>query len=456
MSKGSRSNICWFRTCCIAILCWAGSGRAPVLAGQYDAGLGLSLTHNSNITLSSVSPRAEWTEQLFGGIAYEETSTELYARVVAQVEKRRFLRNTYQDDTGFFLDSTAVWTISPRQFTWSFEDIFREAPISLSAPDTPTNRAKTNSLSTGPEFTFRVDPANMPIIGARYGRYHVQDAQVLGENERYVIYGRWVHQISAPTALSLNLMAARIYFDPPAFYTDVLREDLFFRYEVLLPFNRQTVDAGTTRIAQYGGQELSGRLFRYSAQVGLTSESALRAFLADQISDTYTDTIQGFTISTMPDMRGEAAAAPVAVASVAAGGNVYHSQRGELTYANLGESFGYTLRGHLRRVDYVSVPQDYDEKGGTFSVSWVFSRETQANAFTRYMRRSFQSSGELDADRSKGAGVTYRLGRAFTLTAEAGQAERQSNVPGATYVDRRAMLLLGYSTGPLYSARSRR
>ena len=76
------------------MLCWAGPGRAPVLAGQYDAGLGLSLTHNSNITLSSVSPRAEWTEQLFGGIAYEESSTELYARVVAQVEKRRFLRNT--------------------------------------------------------------------------------------------------------------------------------------------------------------------------------------------------------------------------------------------------------------------------------------------------------------------------------------------------------------------------
>ncbi len=470
MIKASRQNTYWFGTCCIAILCWAGSGGAPVLAGQYDAGLGYTLSHDSNIRLSSADPRAEWTEQVFGGLAYEESSSELYARLVAQVERRHFVRHTYEDDTGFFLDSAAVWTISPRQFIWSFEDVFREANLSLSAPDTPTNRTKTNSLSTGPEFTFRVNPTDTPVIGARYGRYYVQGGGTsgpgLGDSERYTIYTRWLHQISAPTTLSLNFAATRIHFAPPALYTDpagdthlfssLSREDLFFRYERLLPFNRQTLDVGTTRIVQYGGQHLSGRLARYTAQLSLTSESSLRVSLADQFSDTYSDTVTAFSISTMPAIQGETVAAPLAVANTTAG-DVYHSRRGELAYANRGERFGYSLQGYVRRVDYANIPQDYSEKGGRISTSWLFSVEAQAYAFTQYMKRSFSSFDEQDADRSRGVGVIYRLGRALTLTLEAGQTERQSTtVPQSTFVDRRAMLLLGYSTGPLYAARSRR
>ena len=452
LSKAGRTSPCWFGTC-IAILCWVGAGGAPALA-DYDVGLGFSLTHESNIT-KTPDPRADRTEQLFAGLAYEERSAELYARLVAQVERRHFTYDTFPDDTGFFFNGTAVWTISPRQFTWSFEDVFEEVNLNLSSPDTPVNRTRTNSLSTGPEFTFNVNPANTPVVGARYGRYDVQLGG--GDNERYTLYARWLHLLSAPTTLSLNFVGSRIYFVPPApFYTDLSRGDLFFRYEFVSPFNRQTVDAGTTRVRQYGGQGLNGRLFRYSAEVALTSESAFRVFLADQFSDTYSDTVVSFSIPTLPGIQGEATAAPLAAASVAAGGDVYRSRRGELAYASRFESFGYILQGYVRSVDYQSLPQDYDEKGGRLSLSWLFSVEAQPYAFAQYMRRTFEISREQDTELRTGVGVAYRLSRSLTLTAEVGQEERQSNVPGVAYVDRRGMLLLGYSTGPLYSARPRR
>jgi len=453
LSKAGRTNPCWFGTCCIAILCWAGAGGVPAFAGEVDLGVGFALTHESNITKTS-DPRADRTEQLFAGLAYEERSAELYARLVAQVERRHFTRDTFPDDSGYFFDGTAVWTISPRQFIWSFEDVFQEVNLSLSSPDTPVNRTRTNSLSTGPEFTFNVNPANTPVVGARYGRYDVQLGG--GDNERYTLYARWLHLLSAPTTLSLNLVGSRIYFAPPALYTDLSREDLFFRYEFVSPFNRQTLDAGTSRVKQYGGQGLDGRLFRYTAELALTSESALRAFLADQFSDTYSDTVVAFSIPTLPGIQGEATAAPLAVANIAALGDVYRSQRGELAYTNRVDPFGFTLQGYVRRVDFASVPQDYDEKGGRFSVSWLFSDEAQPFAFAQYMSRHFLLSGEQDTERRIGAGVSYRLSRSLTLAAEAGQEERQSNVPLQSYVNRRAMLLLGYSTGPLYSARSRR
>jgi len=116
----------------------------------------------------------------------------------------------------------------------------------------------------------------------------------------------------------------------------------------------------------------------------------------------------------------------------------------------------------VRSVDYATLPQDYDEIGGRVSLSWLFSIEAQPYALAQYMKRSFTSacaplcSGEQDTERRIGAGLSYRLSRSLTLTAEAGREQRQSNVEGGSYVDRRAMLLLGYSTGPLYSARSRR
>jgi hypothetical protein len=164
----------------------------------------------------------------------------------------------------------------------------------------------------------------------------------------------------------------------------------------------------------------------------------------------------------MPSIQGEAAAAPLTAASIAAGGDVYRSQRGELAYSNRIDPFGFTLEGYVRSVDYATLPQDYAEIGGRLSLSWFVSIEARPYAFAQYMKRSFASVcdplcfSEQDTGRRIGAGVGYRLSRSLTLTAEVGQEERQSNVPGAAYVDRRGMLLLGYSTGPLYSARPRR
>ena len=56
--------------------------------------------------------------------------------------------------------------------------------------------------------------------------------------------------------------------------------------------------------------------------------------------------------------------------------------------------------------------------------------------------------------------MTYRLTPNLSISAEGKRLERDSklpvDVPPQSYVDNRFMLLLGYSTGPQYSAISRR
>jgi hypothetical protein len=190
-----------------------------------------------------------------------------------------------------------------------------------------------------------------------------------------------------------------------------------------------------------------------------TPESAFGVTLADQISDTYSDMIRSVTSVTIPGMpmlQADAAVLPYTAGTLTTD-DLYHSRGGELTYVNRGVRFGYSLGGYVRRVDFQTLnTQDYQERGGRFSLSWFFSAEAQTYAFARYLKRNFPNVDEQDADREKGLGMTYRMGRSLTLTVEVGEIERQSNVPLTAFVDRRAMLLLGYSTGPVYTPRSRR
>ena len=450
-----RASHTWLRACSFAALSCTCPGWAPALAGQYDYGVGFALVHESNITRTP-DPRAEWTEALFGGVAYSERTVDFTAQLLAQADRRTYLRNTYQDQTLYFANGAAVWTITPQQLSWTVEDVATQSLLSLTGPDTPANRVNTNALSTGPEFTFRVSPTNMPTIGARYGRYDIQGP---GDNQRYTSYARWVHQLSEPEKLSLNYEATHVDFAPPALLPNFLRQETFLRYERLSPLSSLILEGGTTHIQLYGGAELSGRLARVAALRTLTSESALRLVLWDQISDSATDLLRAVTSATSTAVPGT----PVAIATAApltgstlTTGDVYRSQSGELTYVAQSGRIGYNLQGYARRVDYTTVDQDYHETGGRLTFTWIESGAVRIYVNADYVKRTIPSLDERDKYRTGTLGVTYRITPSLFVSAEGGRIERESDVPLQSFVDSRVMLLLGYSTGPQYTAAFRR
>ena len=472
-SGACRASFYRLGACCFAAVSFTCPGAAPALAGQYDYGAGLALTHDSDITRTSTDPRAEWTEALFAGIGYAERTVDLAARVLAQVERRSFVRNTYQKDTGYFLNGAAVWTIAPQQFTWTVEDIATESLLNLTAPDTPANRTRTNFLNTGPEFAFRVNPVDQAVTGARYGRYDIQGP---GDNQRYMGYARWLHRLSEPEKLSLNYEVTRVDFAPPALVPNFLRQDQFLRYETLSPLDSLSLDGGTTRIRRYGGDQTNGRLARVAALHALTSETAVRLNLSDQISDTATDLLRAVTPASSTSTPGtpfeSAAAVPLAGSNVTTG-DVYRSQRGELVYVARGGRIEYTLQGYTRRVDFVTLDQDYREAGGRLALTWNQTGSVRIYTYADYLKRTFPSLArtppdpvlgrnfeERDTYRVAALGVTYRLTSSLSFSVEGVRLERDSrlppDIPSQDYVDRRVMLLLGYSTGPLYVASSRR
>ena len=437
------------------MLGWACA--APIHAAQVESGVGLSLLHNSNIARVETNPQSEWTEALIVGLSFRENTADLTANVLAQMERRHFVRNTFSDDSSGFVDGAAIWTILPRRLTWSIEDTYRQVLLDITAQDTPTNRAKSNSLNTGPDFTFPLSSTNSAVIGGRFGRFDIENSN--NDNKRYKAYARGLHALSAQTKVSLNFEATRVLFEPGAQpYPEVLRRDWFGRFENLSATNSAVLDLGTSKVTQYGGQDLDrGRIARLALSEAFSSESTVRLSLSNEFSDTFSDLVAGVGGSTAPREGGV----------VTAASDLYHSRRGDLGYLNKGGQFEYALQVNGRRVDFATLDQqDYHERGGTFSLVWLYSGAMRFTASAAYVRRTFDniriidSNGEdkgnrEDKDRNLGAQLTYRLNRNVTIRMEAGRAERQSAVTLGSFVDRRVLLLLGYSSG-FYEVQSRR
>ena len=432
----------WVRTWCVATLCWGGFGGAPVLAGEFDYGVGYALNYDSNISSVPKDEIAEWTQTLIGGFAYQERSADLNARILAEVRWHDYYRNTYSDNKTLIMNGTAIWTISPQQLVWTTEDVGQQVRLDVTAPDTPTNRANANSLSTGPDLTFRMNSTNTAAFGARYGRL---DIEGFGDNVRYSGYARWLHRVSALTTVSLNYEPLRVYYQEPPLYSKTSREDWFIRYDSRFSYDILTIDLGASRLTQDGVETPSSQLARLSATHHFTSRSVLNASFAREFSETSADLLRGAAGVAGPTDAERPPAADVVTS------DGHRLKSGELTYRNQDGIFGYNVRGYARRIDYLQLPRDYDEQGGGFGLSWLSPGQSRIRAYTTYLRRSFLDVDRRDTERATGAGVTSRLTPNMNLTIDGARIERASTSSLDNFVDWRVMLLLGYSTGPLYA-----
>ncbi|HET7766964.1 MAG TPA: hypothetical protein VFK92_17905 [Burkholderiales bacterium] len=432
-----------------------------VFAAQVDYGVGLSATYESNIFRTTIDERRELYESLMGAVFLRENNRDLNVRALLQVEHRHFTQHTFSDDTTTFLDGAALWTIAPQRLTWELDDTFREVQLNVTAPDTPGNRTKSNTLSTGPDLNFAVDSANSVIVGGRYGRFDVQNSTT--DNKRYGGYLRGVHLLSLQSKVSLNAEANRVFFEPEATpFPNVIQKNFYGRYESLYAGSGASLDLGKTHVTQLdGGQTLDGNIGRLTLLKAFSLESTVRLTYSDEISDTYSDLLRGVTLTVVPTDPAAVVVQGLATA------DLYHSKLGTAAYLNQGGRFQYTLLALGRKVDFATLDEDYEERAGRLYLAWVQSGAMRFSASFDYSRRSYQtlladaaagpgSALRQDIDKNYLATVEYKLNQSLSATFVANLVRRDSNAPAISYVDRRAMLLLGYTFGHQFEMQSRR
>ena len=421
---------------------------APALAGESAFGGGYVLSRESNPTRTPTGARQDSSNAVFAGLAYEEHTIDLNAQFLAQVEKRAFRTNDGLDDTHIFLNGMGVWTISPQLFSWTAEANQRDARVDITRADSPTNRTQVSSLRTGPDVNFRFSSTDSSVVGARLGRL---DSDATGATDSLSAYARALHRMSEQSTLSLNYEALHADFDGGSIVRpSSTRADLFARFETRPLPNSFALDVGSTTVTRVGAESLSGRLVQVTAARQFTPESALRAIYTSQYSDTYTDMLRAISNPAVP---GDTVLLPGVDVLTA---DFYYNKRGELVYSDDNGHFVYALRADARKVDYQTLNLDFKEQGSRIDLLWRYSGFTHLYAMARYLKREFRDFYQKDVDREAILGLRLNVNQSISISLEGGRTMHESTAPSGDISNSRVMLLLGYSSGPLYTARSRR
>lgn len=414
-------------------VCWSMDAR-------YSLGYGLGYTDNALLTPDNTQD--DWINSVRAGFTLFQSTPTIEAKVSSDAQYNNYKNNTSSDNTVFDLNLFGKWNISPQRFSWTVEDYFTQTAIIPTGPNIPDNRQNTNTVSSGPDFTLRINPVNALELGARYMRNTYQTSNI--SNTRATGYTRLVHDFSARTRFSLNLNAESVNYDDLAGGTNVnfTRTDQFVGLSNLTALNRVTMDVGTTHINRDNAADVSGGLgrFRWTRQISSTSSFALYA--SSELTDAGQQALtQGQAASQGPLQPGSA----IPIVS----GDVFRKKSAELAYA-FQRVYGYNiLRVFRQKNEFEFTPAaDEERRGGGFDVGYDFSAAMTAAIFGSYAH--VENTGTVPRlvyrDESYGVGLVQRLTRLVSL-----RLDLQENVRNAdpstriNYTEHRALLSIAYS-----------
>lgn len=429
-----------------ALLC---AGAPAVEAAQAAYGIGYISEYSTNIERTPTDPENDWINALVGGIAYEERTADLAARVVGQAEVRSYAENTFDDDLLGTLDASAVWTLSPQRLTWTVEDAFRMVTLDPTAATTPRNVAGANIFDTGPDAYLRFGPVHTLSLGARYANVYVGDADL--DNNRYTGIVRWLYQSSPRITWSLNVEHLNVAFENDVLNEDFRRDDAYARLSIRQARSEFTLDAGRTRLDRERSAELEGSLGRLSWRRELSTESSFGLSAATGYQDVGAELL-GFLTGPTATVTATVPATGTDVVT----SDLYYSRQADIFYTRRGVRLGGTVRAVARELDFETDLQDREEAGGSVELGYVHSATVSATLFGDYLKIDYARFRREDEDIHYGARVAYLLARNVSVGLEGRRIERVSTEPASEFVDKRVLLTLLYSTAPLYTPLSRR
>jgi hypothetical protein len=426
----------------VILLCSGVAG--PLQATEFAYGVGFMDQHSDNIQRVSTNEQSDTIDSLRAGFTYQERTADLIAQVQAEATYNNYLKNTFEDETLFGLESSAVWAISPQRFFWIVQDDYRQGLLNTSVPYTPANQTNVNVFITGPDFNLRLTPVHTLMFGARVGDVYTGEADA--DHKRFSGTAAWSYQSSQVTALSLNYEILDVKFDDTTVNNNYTSQDFYFRAESRPSRSRYLLDLGTTYINRDRGDDLRGPLTRLTWIRQLTSQSTFGVTAGKQFSNTAADVLAAATAANLT----AGLSVPSAISDVLVTGDVYDTKGGLVFYNLRGSQFGIQFQAGRHKLDYVSTPEDRKETGGSLQIDYFMSALTSITLFTDYTRTEYLDFFRNDTDEDYALRFNYSLTRTVSLGLEGRRISRQSTDPTSEYVDNRAFVTLLYSSGPLY------
>ena len=447
--ENSRCNDAIGNTALLCLSIGLSATWSCAIASEAGTTVGYIGQYSDNIRLVPTGMEQEWINSAFLGYSYRERDPELAADLSGTIEYRDYTRQTYQDETLFYLSAAGVWTIAPRRFLWTLVDRFDQLPQDTTRAPTPDNREAVNVVDTGPDLLINLNPVNVLVLGMRAGNTWFKQSE--SDNDRIAAVLSWRYHWDTVTQLSANVEEQQIRYTtvtaaPVVGIGDYHREDYYLRYDRQVPLGRAMVDLGASSIRPDGlVGDRNEPIFRLNLAYRLSPESAVGLSGRHELMSLSSALLADVADPTAP----ESITAPPSVPLELASGDIYVNRGGEAFYTRRGEFLGAQASVFGRELDYLTTPQDRTEFGGRLQLSYVFTSTLAATAYGSAIHTDYPEIARLDRDINYGLVFAYRLTPNVTFSLEGRRSQRDSSDSTAGYVETRGLAQLVYNTGPL-------
>lgn len=426
-------------TVAIAVLC--GAAVSPAWAAGFDYFYGYRAEFSDNIQRVAVNKENELINLFNVGLSYQDHSYNLDIRFVPSVDYLDYKYNTFPDEARLTLDSSVLWKISPKYFTWSLDDNAYQVRLNATQPATPANNALANYFSTGPDYYVHLGSVNTLQLGARYNDVYVEDTNL--NSQRGQGYFRWLYTFSPTTTLSLNAETEDAKFDDQVTNTNFTRHDVFLGIENRRPQSALILNLGNTIIDRDGADKVRGNFGRLSWTHRINTETTVGAVAESNIADTGTDLAASAAASNNPDDPTQRSTSQNLIAQ-----DVFRAKVGEVFVDRAGSRVTVNVRGFQRRYEFELSPlDDREERGGSVGLAYAYSAVVSANVFGSRTRTVFSKQVLTNTDTSVGISWSYQINREVTVAAQLTQDERDSTTSGFEYLDNRFVFSVTYNSG---------
>lgn len=369
----------------------AAFAAAPAQAWRLDYFLELALERNDNVLLSETDPISDTIATPALGFDLRNDGSAVQARLAGVVEHRNYLENAYGSELLAEFDGMLNWVAIPGRLHFVVQDRLTVQPVSLAAPDAPSNRQQINVFAAGPTLFFRLGPTVNGQAELRYIDTWAEDTAGF-DSQRLSLALRGAKQLGPGSTLSANLQAQRVDIEDAGLAPDYDRYDAFLRWRRNLRSFDLEFDAGYSWLDFDDGGSRSSPLLRAMAAWRTSERTSLAATAMRRFSDTAESLIEPVGLDgsiPAPTLPPGAISGDAAINALP-----YRETSVELTWAYEGVRANFAAGPFHRRLDYVADDgPDQTGRGVQLGFGWRLSSNHRLEIESRIERLRFLETG---------------------------------------------------------------
>jgi hypothetical protein len=422
---------------CLATVCLLQQASAAQVADEetFDVSLNLGVEHTDNVQRTAVNEESQ--DVGVAGLQLEINSKRprLVTDVSGNLEYKDYLDDAFDSELVGGVDASLDFAFIPQHLHWVVEDNFGQIANQRQLADTPDNRQNVNYLSTGPDITFSMGGRTALKLSGRYGDAYYEntpeDNQSLGGSVALI------RRVADKAAWSVNASTTEVEYDEDELFAKYRLNNGYLRYEAEGSRTTFSADAGYTEVESDGDKVSDGPLFRVELSRAVATRSRV-----------------GFQAGTEFTTPGEAFRRNQTVAGIQTTGaddglpitDPYQLDYAYLTFSTLWTRGSLVATLNARNEEHeIVTQQDRDIRGASLQVTRRLTPRVSADLGGFYDKEEFVNT-DVDFDEwNVTLGVTWLLGRGFSLNVRLDHLEGSSDDGLRDYEENRGYIGIAYA-----------